>query len=98
MVVIERQPFCCSSQIAAYLSNDRKTPPHLSGLDGIECPLMAVFSSRPRNPSTVNRLVRKHPSLFGIPFLLLMVGASYGLTIFTQTRYDLHDQKVKNVS
>ena len=26
-----------------------------------------------------------------------MVAASYGLTPFTQTRYDLHDQKVKHV-
>ena len=26
-----------------------------------------------------------------------MVAASYGLTPFTQTRYDLHDQNVKNV-
>lgn len=56
-----------------------------------------MFSSMPRSPSAVNRLVKKHPSVFGIPFLLLMVGASYGLTIFTQARYDLHDQKVKNV-
>lgn len=46
----------------------------------------------------MTRLARKHPSLFGVPFLLIMVGASYGLTIFTQARYDLHDQKVKNVS
>jgi hypothetical protein len=58
---------------------------------------MAVFPSRPRKASALNQLVRKHPSLFGVPFLLLMVGASYGMTIFTQTRYDLHDQKVKNV-
>ena len=26
-----------------------------------------------------------------------MVGASYGLSMFTQTRYELHDRKVKNV-
>ena len=58
---------------------------------------MVVFSSKPRNPSALNRLVRRHPSFFGIPFLLLMVGASYGLTLFTQTRYDLHDKRVKNV-
>jgi len=56
--------------------------------------VMANFSSRP----ALTRLARKHPSLFGVPFLLIMVGASYGLTIFTQARYDLHDQKVKNVS
>ncbi|PPQ75701.1 hypothetical protein CVT26_001742 [Gymnopilus dilepis] len=60
---------------------------------------MAVFASRSaRPPSKLNRLVRKHPSLFGVPFCLLMVAASFGLTTFTQTRYDLHDKKVKNVS
>ncbi|KAF9532811.1 cytochrome c oxidase assembly protein COX16-domain-containing protein, partial [Crepidotus variabilis] len=57
-----------------------------------------VFPSKPPEPGSMNRLVRKHPSLFGVPFLLIMVGASYGLTLFTQTRYDLHDQKVKNVT
>ncbi|KAH9484509.1 Cytochrome c oxidase assembly protein COX16, mitochondrial [Psilocybe cubensis] len=60
---------------------------------------MAVFTSRTtRPPSSLNRLVRKHPSLFGVPFVLIMVAASFGLTTFTQTRYDLHDKKVKNVS
>ena len=58
---------------------------------------MAVFSSRPLRQNSINRVVKKHPSVFGIPFLILMVAASYGLTPFTQTRYDLHDQKVKNV-
>lgn len=58
---------------------------------------MTLFSSRPLRQSSINRVVKKHPSLFGIPFLLLMVAASYGLTPFTQTRYDLHDQNVKNV-
>ncbi|KAF8912243.1 cytochrome c oxidase assembly protein COX16-domain-containing protein [Gymnopilus junonius] len=60
---------------------------------------MAVFTSRSsRPPSQLNRLVRKYPGLFGVPFCLLMVAASFGLTTFTQTRYDLHDKKVKNVS
>lgn len=58
---------------------------------------MAVFHSRP-SPSDLSRRVQKHPALFGVPFVLLMVAASYGLTMFTQTRYDLHDQKVKQVS
>ena len=58
---------------------------------------MTLFSSRPLRQNSINRVVKKHPSLFGIPFLILMVAASYGLTPFTQTRYDLHDQKVKNV-
>ncbi|KIM48533.1 hypothetical protein M413DRAFT_59080 [Hebeloma cylindrosporum] len=60
---------------------------------------MAVFTSRTaRPPSSLNQTVRRHPSLFGVPFVLLMVAASFGLTTFTQTRYDLQDQKVKNVS
>jgi len=36
--------------------------------------------------------------MFGVPFLLLMVGASFGLQAFTQTRYDLHSQKVTQMS
>ncbi|KAF9260320.1 hypothetical protein L218DRAFT_584276 [Marasmius fiardii PR-910] len=59
---------------------------------------MAVFSSKPLNPSNLNRKIERKPWLFGIPFVLLMVAASYGMTTFTQTRYDLHDQKVKQVS
>lgn len=55
------------------------------------------FSSRPLGQKSINRVIKKHPSLFGVPFLLLMVAASYGLTPFTQARYDLHDQKVKHV-
>ncbi|KAF8646925.1 hypothetical protein AX16_007017 [Volvariella volvacea WC 439] len=59
---------------------------------------MAVFSSRPFAPGRLNQAVKKHPSLFGVPFVLLMVAASYGLSTFTQTRYELHDQKVKTVT
>lgn len=60
---------------------------------------MAVFTAKAsRPPGSLNQFVRKHPSAFGIPFVLLMVAASFGLTTFTQTRYDMHDQKVKNVS
>ncbi|KXN91465.1 Cytochrome c oxidase assembly protein COX16, mitochondrial [Leucoagaricus sp. SymC.cos] len=59
---------------------------------------MPAFESRPLNASRVNKAVKRNPALYGIPFLLLMVGASYGLTTFTQTRYDLHDQKVKQVT
>lgn len=58
---------------------------------------MPVFTSRPLNSSKVNRAVKKNPALFGVPFVLLMVAASYGLTTFTQTRYDLHDSKIKQV-
>ena len=45
----------------------------------------------------MHSMLRKHPSLFGIPFLVIIVGASFGLQSFTQTRYDLHDQKIKKV-
>ncbi|KIK01284.1 hypothetical protein K443DRAFT_678539 [Laccaria amethystina LaAM-08-1] len=59
---------------------------------------MAVFPSRPVKPSSLNQTVRRNPALFGVPFVLLMVVASYGLSTVTQTRYDLHDQKVKHVT
>jgi cytochrome c oxidase assembly protein subunit 16 len=56
-----------------------------------------VFSSRSFKQTNFSKTIKKHPSVFGVPFLLLMVGASYGLSQVTQTRYDLHDQKVKVV-
>ncbi|KAJ7031962.1 cytochrome c oxidase assembly protein COX16-domain-containing protein [Mycena alexandri] len=59
---------------------------------------MAVLPSRPLNPSRLNTLVRKQPLYFGIPFVLLMVGASFGLTAFTQTKYDYRDKRVKQVT
>lgn len=59
---------------------------------------MTVFHSRPLSPSALSRRAQKHPAVFGVPFVLLMVAASYGLTMFTQTRYELHDQKVQQVS
>ncbi|KDQ16363.1 hypothetical protein BOTBODRAFT_130168 [Botryobasidium botryosum FD-172 SS1] len=62
---------------------------------------MAVFPSEsfpPRPPSTLNRQIRRNPLLFGIPFILTIVGASFALQTVTQTRYDLHDRKVTQVS
>ncbi|KAF9478464.1 hypothetical protein BDN70DRAFT_778187, partial [Pholiota conissans] len=61
---------------------------------------MAIFEARPfrQHQSNMNRLIRKHPSVFGVPFVLIIVAASFGLTTFTQTRYDVHDQKVKHVT
>ncbi|CAE6529497.1 unnamed protein product [Rhizoctonia solani] len=64
---------------------------------------MAVFGSRPlRAQSTaadnIGRILKKHPSYFGLPFILLMVGGSFALSTFTQTRYDLHEKKVSQVS
>ena len=58
---------------------------------------MPTFSSRPLGTSQLNRSIKRNPALFGVPFILLMVVASYGLTTFTQIKYDLHDQKVKQV-
>ena len=59
---------------------------------------MPVFDSRPLNPSTFSKKVQRYPALlFGVPFVGLMVAASFGLTAFTQTRYELQDQKVKQV-
>ncbi len=62
---------------------------------------MTVFQRKPFNskpPSKLNQMVLKNPLIFGIPFCLLMVGASFALTPFTQTRYDLQDQKLQAVS
>jgi len=59
---------------------------------------MGIFERRPLNPTKLNRTVAKYPGLFGIPFVLLMVAASYGLSSFTQIRYDLQDKKQKQVS
>ncbi|KAF5357880.1 hypothetical protein D9756_001224 [Leucocoprinus leucothites] len=59
---------------------------------------MPTFSSRPLKSSRFNRSVKRYPALFGVPFVLLMVAASYGLSTVTQTRYELHDQKVKQVT
>ncbi|KAI9452153.1 cytochrome c oxidase assembly protein COX16-domain-containing protein [Russula earlei] len=59
---------------------------------------MPTFDSRPLNRSPLYLRLKRHPALFGVPFLLIMVGASFGLQTFTQTRYDLHSQKVSQMS
>jgi hypothetical protein len=58
---------------------------------------MPPFSSHPLKTNSLHERLRKHPSLFGIPFLVIIVGASFGMQSFAQTRYDLHDKKVQNV-
>ena len=58
---------------------------------------MPAFPSRPLNKSPLYLRLKRHPALFGVPFLLVMVGASFGLQSFTQTRYDLQSQKVTQV-
>ncbi|OJA10462.1 hypothetical protein AZE42_05717 [Rhizopogon vesiculosus] len=57
-----------------------------------------MFSSKPLNPTPLQSRLKRHPSLFGIPFLVIIVGASFGLQTFMQTRYDLQDQKVQQIS
>ncbi|RKP09835.1 cytochrome c oxidase assembly protein COX16-domain-containing protein, partial [Thamnocephalis sphaerospora] len=43
-----------------------------------------------RKGSSFAQLLRRHPvAMFGLPFCLLMVGGSFALAEFTQTRYDL---------
>ncbi|KAJ3477869.1 hypothetical protein NLI96_g10168 [Meripilus lineatus] len=59
---------------------------------------MPTFSSNPLRTSNLNQTLRKNPAVFGIPFILIIIGASYGLASFTQTRYDLQDKKVKMVN
>lgn len=59
---------------------------------------MTIFSSRSLNPGSLGKIIKKHPSVFGVPFILVMVAASFGLSTVTQIRYDLHDQKVKAVT
>ena len=62
-----------------------------------------MFQSQPLNPTpfqkTVASKLRNRPFLyFGVPFLSIVVLASYGLQGFTKTRYDYHDTKVQTVS
>ncbi|KAI0050864.1 hypothetical protein FA95DRAFT_492385 [Auriscalpium vulgare] len=59
---------------------------------------MPAFPSYSLRSSPIHRVLKKHPSLFGVPFLLIIVGASFGMQSFTQTRYDLHDQKVSQIT
>ncbi|THH06277.1 hypothetical protein EW145_g4202 [Phellinidium pouzarii] len=59
---------------------------------------MPVFPSNPLNQRTLNSTLRRHPALFGIPFVLIVVGASFAMTPFTQTRYDLQNQRHSSVS
>ncbi|EIW86149.1 hypothetical protein CONPUDRAFT_114275 [Coniophora puteana RWD-64-598 SS2] len=56
---------------------------------------MPTFDSRPLNQPRWHNTLKKYPGLFGIPFLIIMVGASFGMQSFTQIRYDIHDKKNK---
>ncbi|KAJ2934963.1 hypothetical protein H1R20_g1275, partial [Candolleomyces eurysporus] len=57
-----------------------------------------MFSSKTFKSTNLSSTIKKHPSVFGVPFVLLMVAASFGLSSVTQTRYDHHDQRVKQVT
>lgn len=52
-----------------------------------------------RATSAINNTLRRHPFVtFGLPFITIMVVASFGMSTFTQTKYDRADGKVKEVS
>lgn len=64
---------------------------------------MPTFPSQPLNPSPLqkslsSRLRRRPFIYFGLPFLSIVTLASFSLSSFTQTRYDLHNTKVQSVS
>lgn len=58
---------------------------------------MPTFPSNSRAPpSKIVSQVRRNPFIFfGLPFLALMVGASFALQGFTRTRYDYQGTKVQ---
>lgn len=58
---------------------------------------MGVFDSKPLNATHIHGRLRKSPLLFGLPFVMIMVVASYALVPFVQTKYELHDRKVSKV-
>lgn len=59
------------------------------------------FSSKPFNPSSnsgVNHFLRRNPLYFGLPFVLIIVGASFGLQNMTTVGVEKKDNKVTAVS
>ena len=58
---------------------------------------MGSFDSRPLNSTPLNNRLRKNPLLFGVPFVIIMVVASYALVPFAQTKYELQDRKISKV-
>ncbi|KAL1409815.1 Flavin-linked sulfhydryl oxidase of the mitochondrial IMS [Vanrija albida] len=60
---------------------------------------MSFGSRSTKPPSALMSAVRRRPfALFGLPFLSIVVISSFALKTFTQTRYDLNDQKVQSVT
>lgn len=62
---------------------------------------MPPFTARPLNSSKSHPIfaqIRRHPFvLFGLPFVGIIVGSSFVLQAFTQTRYDYQETKVKSM-
>jgi cytochrome c oxidase assembly protein subunit 16 len=60
---------------------------------------MVAFSSKPLKPSPLLQAIRKRPFLlFGLPFVGIMVGASFALEKFTQTKYDYESNKIRTIT
>ena len=58
---------------------------------------MGVFDSKPLNTTPLNSTLRRNPLLFGVPFVMIMVVASYALVPLAQTKYELQDRKISKV-
>jgi hypothetical protein len=58
---------------------------------------MGVFTRKPLHESKLQRLFAKHPTWFGIPFVLIILGASFGMEPLMKVRYEMRDKKVKQV-
>ncbi|GAA5846087.1 hypothetical protein JCM3766R1_001363 [Sporobolomyces carnicolor] len=60
---------------------------------------MPPFANKPLKGSPLTSSLRRHPfTFFGLPFIVVLVGSSFALSGFTQTRYDLRDQRVTAVT
>ncbi|CAO3594533.1 unnamed protein product [Absidia cylindrospora] len=50
------------------------------------------FQQKPHQLSSFVQKAKKHPfAFFGLPFIAIIVGGSFGLAQMTQTRYDHRD-------
>lgn len=106
-VTCKKRKFCQSSEIAlptttsfditsrrchhsrTSLSIGERSPTRLYNA----FPLTSLSSSTFSSPLTSS--LRRHPfTYFGLPFILVLVTSSFALSGFTQTRYDLRDQRV----
>ncbi|CAG8477657.1 17608_t:CDS:2 [Acaulospora morrowiae] len=60
---------------------------------------MPQFLRKPFYKPPAHQVIRKHSFvLFGLPLILAVVSGSFALSYLTQTRYDVHENKVKKVS